>query len=752
MNCDLDSHDSTRARPARNLALWVAGIGLSTLAIWSAWDRGGGYLETQYVTSSGVCLASILVMLVCIGIPDRDWRPTLPVCLAFLVCLGGYLQTIRMPESVVSMISPGSAKAYQDWIPQAIFHEAATPDTSENNGHDSAKIGLSSSIDRIPVSVDAELTQQALAVPLVFACTMWIASLCVTRKGVVVFFFTAMALAGALFSFFGLVDAIRLTRDQSVELRQQLLIAPIGADGPFGPFVNNNNAGSFLILSIACALGAFVFFHERLRCSKAAHRRTDETSPAPPSWVLRPMSLIRQWNSILWMVLIMLVFAGILGSESRGAFLGVISGGVISTVALVGRQINKRSLLLFLGAIVMAVAVLSVTGMISHTLARISTIWDSSAFDDPRLGHWQDSLRAAANYFPAGCGLGAYRYGYLPYQSKGGAAWFLHADGMPIEWILEGGIWLPALTVFAIAVLIRDLARSSAVASQVDSDHANIAKAITVAGIFSLPALLVSQCFDYGILHPPQLITFGFIVGGISRLANQSPRRVEKSTNPRMKTTRRVIATLVVMSLVAGLGVASRITYFRQQTQNAELARKEYLKLSPNQIPQLDKTLDELDALVAKRPYDSSLRRLISQTIMDQQRAIGAQYLTANEITSQKSLQKWVSPRTVRKAYYSENANGGLLQDLMLPGQDVQAWRAARKHAAIALTLCPLDVASRVILIELDMVNGQSGKATPQLLQQSKQLQHNNRQSTQFLNKLESSCDATGSLMQKRKP
>ena len=93
-------------------------------------------------------------------------------------------------------------------------------------------------------------------------------------------------------------------------------------------------------------------------------------------------------------------------------------------------------------------------GLASRFLSRAESLWTAGALRDPRVTHWQDGLRAATHYLPLGSGLGTYRYAHLPFQREGGRYWFTHADGMPVEWLLEGGLWTLGLVAIAFGFVV----------------------------------------------------------------------------------------------------------------------------------------------------------------------------------------------------------------------------------------------------------------------------------------------------------
>ena len=75
---------------------------------------------------------------------------------------------------------------------------------------------------------------------------------------------------------------------------------------------------------------------------------------------------------------------------------------------------------------------------------RLGTLLNAGIWEDPRIGHWADALVT-----PLLFGL----VGYLRVCSSSFAEeWFPNADGMPVEWLVEGGAWLLPLIILIVIV------------------------------------------------------------------------------------------------------------------------------------------------------------------------------------------------------------------------------------------------------------------------------------------------------------
>ena len=225
-------------------------LACSTLIVWSAWDRGGGYYSTQtrvalFLLPIGLLAISLLCQesLSAAG-RTQGWflaqmHPPVLVGIAIAIWGLAFLQTLPLPQNIASIVAPAGAKIKSEWLPANLLSES---DESADAGLDAPPQAVRS----VRLSVAPTYTRLALLEPVAFAVMAWVCFLCFRYASTILVFLVVIAGSGTAFSFFGLIDTVRLARDWQVELRQNLTISPVGAGDPFGPFVNNNNASGFL--------------------------------------------------------------------------------------------------------------------------------------------------------------------------------------------------------------------------------------------------------------------------------------------------------------------------------------------------------------------------------------------------------------------------------------------------------------------------------------------------------------------------
>jgi hypothetical protein len=670
-----------------DLSLVIAFI-LSAVAVWTAWDDGGGHRWTQGIG------AAIVLALIPLGVVtawrQRFYRTPAVVVLAMVVWLVGAAQCLPLPPMLVKTLSPGSYDAYREWIPAEVLTEAL-----ESPESPAATIASSA----IPISVSPTFTRMALALPLLFAVGCWLSSLCFSNRRAAILLLLIPAVVGGLFAFFGLADMIRLARDSDYDLRQRLLITPVGADGPFGPFINNNTCAGYLNLTIGCTVGLLL----------GMRYRSKEDSKA---------SIVHHWPSIVCILLIVVMVAGILGSNSRGGFVGLATASVV--LALLGTRGWSR-LGLVIGLLLIAVCsvlFLDSLGIREQTSDRLETLVDGTATKNPRLRIWRDGLDAAWAHMPMGAGIGAYRYANLPYQQRTGDHWAVNADGMHVEWLLEGGVWLIPILLLGIAIIIRDTLRLSRRSRDLPLAEARLARAVTIALTFSVASLFATQSFDFGITHIPLLLTLAILVGGLFRLLQATKGDQLNHDLLDGRTVRRVSIVLLLVAF-GGLGLASWDLHAGGVWQKAMIDRYRDRKMTIQERKGLDQKIERLQRLVKAHPHDAMAHRTLAQFLLDRQQQFGAFELLDREIADANSVTKIVSPQNVRRVFYENYVD---FESLLLESQEAAVWRQARWHAVMALILSPLDDTARVLLVETDFVDDGRDAASGDLLEQAARL------------------------------
>ena len=351
------------------------------------------------------------------------------------------------------------------------------------------------------------------------------------------------------------------------------------------------------------------------------------------------------------------------------------------------------------------------------------------------MGHWADALVAAKYYFPSGAGLGTYRYAHLPFQENSKPYWFVNADGMPVEWLVEGGGWLMPLVMLLLFSLLRHVwllgSRLRNEPSQSSSSDA-VLHGVWVMSLFAIPSLLATQLFDFGITLLPLLMTFAGIAAAILRTSGLSATRSRPPVAsreafrwrqggggvPAVSLVHRFSGFLFVgwscgalFMLVGELRVASNV---EESTFAVKRERQAGLQEMDSQPARLEK----LEQLSLQHPDNSMVWKGLAESRLVEQERLGELELRSMGREMPQLHQSWVARQNVRQVAH-DKSNSFSFQQLLLPHQNADQWGQARQDFLRALLLSPLDDDVRVSLIELDMVTPEAYAASEELLTQA---------------------------------
>jgi tetratricopeptide (TPR) repeat protein len=513
----------------------------------SLWNYAAVHPWTRYWVSIGILAPGVLALFIAMG-RGRRLRPgaaLLPL-VALLIWGIGFTQTLPLGTTLTRFLSPGSASAYRDWVPAAIYDQAKSGETtqvagseSENETRDTESpkqdsslvegseaigpeerfpTGEPGSLATSPITLSITHTREALTLPALFGLAMLAAMIAYRDKYSLTIFMGITAISGGMLAVGGLLELAR--QDSPYEMDPIFKTIGLTAS-PFGPFVNKNSAAGYLNLSIACTLGLLSIYRPKVNVQTFAL----QFEKGLLGWVERARTYVStaitdlEAIPVALIVLLALQVVGLMAAGSRGGMLAFL----IALVACV-LQARKASAARLVGSVLFAAFAAVIIAAVSEQLeiterARNRFASITNAEDGSRIGrllHWQDSFWAGLRYLPMGAGLGAHRYAYLPTAQQLSASWFHHAESMWLEWFTEGGVWLLPLIILGIVFFVSRLSR---LAKHRDSA---LARGVLLASWFGLASLFISQSFDFGILTPPLYLTAAIFAGNAIGLSYSS--------------------------------------------------------------------------------------------------------------------------------------------------------------------------------------------------------------------------------------
>lgn len=701
---------------------WLTALLLLVLPVYLAWDYGGVLAWSRWAAASTLLATAIIAIPLLLNTTVfriavtknarenkeiRDvihWRILIipMLCLVGWIC--AWLQTVPIGETIVGLVSRGSASAYADWIPSAIRQEVLSASGSDQFHPEAGGIAAGWH----PVSICVDLTRSAQAGPAIFALVCLLSAIVFRTRRTLVVMLACIAISGALMAFLGISDQIRAPNPS---IDNSILRPDSRVGAPFGSFVCRNNAAGYLNLTLAAAVGLLAY---SFLLAKERSEGDEKYQIHAENWWDRPIFFIQ--NALLQidaatvfaLVLVIMNVSGILASQSRGGTLGVVAGGLITCLLTSSRSSKwwqPIAILLSVGGVAI---LLGSIGLIEPIRVRLETLWASDTPQDGRLGHWADALTAAWYHFPAGAGLGTHRYAYLPYQQHSSGSWFINADNTSVEWLVEGGAWLLPLVITIVAIVAVSLIRIAGIRK---APHLT---AMIAAGWFMIGSQLVCQFFDFGILLPSNYVTAAILMGGIMGASGRRYRHKNRAAD---------VVTLPPeperpIAIWVGLGVLFLVVWDTRNVAERN-ATTESLR---TEVVRSDGILGPLTLELAKRltgSRDPEMQTALASKGLAEQAAAGRKSLAQADLPKEINPARDSTISARRTIYYlSVKPSGNGPADALLPGQSIDAILAARRHSINALMLCPLNDVARYQLVQTGFAADDSEETVAELVDQ----------------------------------
>ena len=406
-------------------------------------------------------------------------------------------------------------------------------------------------------------TRRRLAVLVLAISTFFVASNLFRNQALIPWVMAAIAFNGVLLTFFGLAQSVSDTDKLfwSVEL--------IHGGQPFGPFVNGNNAGGYLIMCFASAN-----FFLAMRFYRALHRSQSEQvmdDRTVSEKLLHGIgeSFARTDPQSLYVIAgIAVTAAGVAASLSRGAMVALAVAIVVGWSMLFRRNIASAAVsVLIIGC---GIGLLLWTQQGDEIASNISSLTKLEKAAPNRISHWQDSFTYATSYMPFGSGLGTYNIMYQPFQDTTFNRWFKYAENQYLETFAELGV--PGITLL-LGVLATGLIACIRLMGQPDSTS----KAIGLSGLICVVGQSVAAFFDFGWFIPANMILFATMMGIVFGQLNfgRSASLVANHGRPKKPLMMARVFSLILL-LLSGWA-----TYEYSAVDCREACRKFYERFEP---------------------------------------------------------------------------------------------------------------------------------------------------------------------------
>lgn len=434
---------------------------------------------------------------------------TLTACLFFALFRRGTVTAWRAVGWSLVVLTAALALGPAQLAPQvAVFAQRWNPTSVEIRRDFAASPEVGSSVvEPVPISLHPPATRRdwAALCSAVAAFALGAALFADTRP--MLLLLSAATGVGTAVAFFGLVQ--RITWNGLIYWSE-----PTYGGQPFGPFICRNNAGGFLELTLAAAVGLLLW---RLRTIPPTLTllRGGRTL-ASPSFSQRVAWFAAHLDAPLLCTAfaVAIISAGILNSLSRGSFVAMTIGtlGALLMITLAAR----RAAWAWAATVVVASGLGLTTwlGQNGNLFARLATLTNADVLEhEPRLDHWRTSLQAAGDFWLFGSGLGTYRYAYTRYQQTPTNVTFLFAENQYLDALVSGGV--VGLLLMSAMLLLLGLS----VYRLLRQDRTAADFGIAAAAAVMLATQVLHACFDFALYVPAVFIPFALFSGAIMRRA-----------------------------------------------------------------------------------------------------------------------------------------------------------------------------------------------------------------------------------------
>lgn len=374
---------------------------------------------------------------------------------------------------------------------------------------------------------------------------------------------------------------------------------------PFGPFVNRNNAGGYLLICLACAIGLLVV----LMAARKHKGPVPILSREIPFWRqlhFQVLYFISELTAARMAVLIGIIFiaSGIVATLSRGAVTAMGTGALL-TLVFYGMARKPKHMSLF--ALPMIAGFLALVGWIGfgdELISRFETIDTANLSEtDARFRNWTDTWPAVAEMGWFGSGLGSYHGLHRLYRTDVETTIFEYPENMYFQALVEAGwpgfaLYLMAW-VFAFYLAGRLLFRGKT-PSMLGTG---------VCAFFLLSSQAVASFFDYGFIVPSNSLLLAATMGVISYQAQSMGHRQKQPSWLGFKAPNFAVS-LILVAVFAGLTLVALDLHRRSSIQSIVRTPLPENELGIPEAEALDQQIAMLNDLSRRTPSVLGMNRL----------------------------------------------------------------------------------------------------------------------------------------------
>ena len=392
----------------------VKGLLIATLA-WGSLAFGGVYAWAYQPLLVGAALTGLAAWWLA---DSNAIHGTLAGAAAIIIAAVS-LQLVPLPPSVIMRLSPATHRVLNE-----------------------VQIGYGSEATRHPLSVAPSMT--AIAVVFLIVMTTYVIGVAqwLTRERMQ-FVAAVIVILGTFMAVEGLIQ--RMLSPTLIYGQPALIYGfwqPTYGRDPYGPFVNKNHFGGWMLMGVPIAVGLTVGLVVRQVPSRQRDWRSLVLRLADPSL---NKALLTAFCALMMTVALM-------STQSRSAISAALVTLTLGSL-MAGRARSARTAWYLTVVIAFAILMAAILTGADALAARFAAL-DSAVFDT-RLALWADAVRIVGDAPITGIGIRAYSTASLVYQT---ALPEFHVGAAHNDWlqlIAEGGLLVGIPALFLVTVLIR---------------------------------------------------------------------------------------------------------------------------------------------------------------------------------------------------------------------------------------------------------------------------------------------------------
>ena len=370
--------------PDRSSApVFVAQLVLGLTVLLLPWFFGGVQPRHQLWLA-----VAILVALACYLVAQTSGRfidrplplALVPLILALLLGVG---QLLPLPATVLAVFSPQGSHIWKTFVPAEDPGPAAIASDQERASETALahSLGVSAAAAHHPISLYPASSRYDLSLLVLAVAVFFVGTRLFAEDRVLLGALALVAINGAVLSFFGLIQQMRWNG---------LLFGtvPLTEGGvPFASFVNRNNGAGYLNMCLAASLGLTVWAF-----STPAVQKT--RAYATTGWQ-RVRQFVSDLNAVrlFSLMLVMLIFAGLICSMSRGAWVAATGAALITVLAVYLTKRTGLGALLLVAILAGGFGLIEWIGQTKAVKQRFETLLWQTEYPDGRLSKIHFSLQ-----------------------------------------------------------------------------------------------------------------------------------------------------------------------------------------------------------------------------------------------------------------------------------------------------------------------------------------------------------------------